>query len=118
MNRRVTMAERVRLPIWFAVAGAAAKALLIIGWRLSGGVSVFRVLTVFDPVSFWLAEVGVNLILGGRRIAPSPAQALTFEILLVLGFALQCLVLGIVVQSILRGLTRGREGGTASSRPA
>jgi hypothetical protein len=107
----------MRLPIWVALTGAVLKALLIIGWRLSGSAGVFTLLTVFDPVSFWLAEVGVALIFGGRRIAPSPEESLTFEVFLVLGFALQCLVLGVVLRSILRG-PRDRESGTASGRSA
>lgn len=108
-----------RLPIWFAIAGAALKVLLIIGWRLSGSASVFQVLTSYDPGSFWLAETGVNLIFGDRRIAPSGTESLTFELLLVLGFALQCLLLGVVVQSVLQMFNRGRrEPDTPGSRPA
>lgn len=108
-----------RLPIWFAIAGAGLKALLIIGWRVSGSAVVFRLLTSYDPVSFWLAEMGVKLIFGERRIAPTPPESLTFELLLVLGFAVQCLVLGIVVRSILQMLNRDRrEPGTPTSRPA
>ena len=70
-------------------------------------------------MSFWLAEMGVKRIFGERWIAPSPPEALTFELLLVLGSAVQCFVLGIAVQSILQMLNRDRrEPDTSRSRPA
>ena len=96
------------LPMWCALAGAALKVVLLVGWRISGSVTVFRLLTAYDPVSFWLAHVGVRAVFGDRRIAPSPPESLIFELLLVVGFALQCVVVAGVVQWIVHAIKRGR----------
>ena len=102
------MTTTMRLPMRCALVGAALKGLLLVGWRLSESVTAFRLLTAYDPVSFRLADVGVRMIFGDRAIAPSPAASLTFELLLVIGFALQCLVVAGVVLWIVRALTRSR----------
>ncbi len=107
----------MRLPIAFGASGAVLKALMLVIWRATQSVSVFRLLTVYDPASFWLAETGVGLLFGDRRIAPSGAEALTFELLLVLGFSLQCFVLGVIVQWLLRTLKHDRRTSTSVEGP-
>ena len=93
-----------RLPIWFAIGGAVLKTLLLIEWYGSRSTLAFGLLTSYDPVSYRLAQTGANLIFRSDRIMPTPPESVTFELFLVLGFSLQCLLLGIVVQSMLRSL--------------
>ena len=89
-----------RLPLLLLLCGALLKASLVVGWRITRNETTFKILTIYDPVSFWLAELGVGLAFDQRRIGPSPLEALTFEVLLILGFALQCFVLGMILRAI------------------
>jgi len=82
------------------VCGVLLKASLVVGWRIARNETAFKIATVYDPVSFWLAELGVRLGFDQRRIAPSPLESLTFEMLLILGFALQCFVLGMILSDL------------------
>jgi len=56
----------------------------------------------------WLAEEGLTLLFDRRGIGPSSAQVRLYEVFLVLGSAVQCLVLGIAVQAGLIVLRRRR----------
>jgi hypothetical protein len=111
------MAKTMRLPLWCALFGVALKALLFLGWTVSENVILVRLLTVYDPISLWLAEEGVSVIFDGRRIWPGGPESLTFEVLLVLGFSLQCFVLGGLVQWLLQTLKHNRRTGASIERP-
>jgi hypothetical protein len=80
-----------RLPLLLLGGGTLLKAALIAGFRITGGGSTayFLVITC-DPVSFWLAEQGVGLAFDQRRVFPTQTEAIAFEVLMVLGLALQC----------------------------
>jgi len=82
------------------VSGVLLKAALVVGWRVARSETALKIATVYDPVSFWLAEQGVRLGFDQRRIAASTLESLTFEVLLILGFALQCFLLGMILRAI------------------
>lgn len=88
----------MRVPIWVGILGAAAKALLLVMWRASGSAFLFSLLTTGDPVSFRLAEFGTGIAFDQRRIFPDWPEAMAFNVLLVSGFFLQCIVAGVFVQ--------------------
>jgi len=111
------MMATFRVPIWFAIIGAVLKTMAMVGWRVSGSIMLFRLVTVHDPVSLWLAEAVVAGAFREHPIWPSLWKMATYELVLVLGFALQCLLLGMVVQLIMSVLEYGyRARGTAGSR--
>ncbi len=91
-----------RLPILFLVAGLAIKGLLVLTWRFSQAPELFNLLTSYGPGVFAFAEKGVALLFDPRRIAPTPGESLAFEFLLVLGFGLECIVVGFLCQMVFR----------------
>lgn len=91
-----------RLPILFLVAGLAIKGLLVLAWRFSQAPELSNLLTSYDPGAFAFAEKGVALLFDPRRIAPTPGESLAFELLLVLGFGLECMIVGFLCQMFLR----------------
>jgi hypothetical protein len=93
---------RKRLPAVFLVGGMALKGLLVIAWRLSKAPALLALLTTYDPAGFWFAERTTALLFDHRRIAPTPVEAATFEVLLIVGFGIECLIAGLVISWILR----------------
>jgi hypothetical protein len=89
-----------RLPMLLLVSGALLKVALIAGLRMVRSPTILDMVTVYDLVSFWLAEQGVGLAFDQRRIFPTAHEAIVFEVLLVLGFALQCFLLGMILRAI------------------
>lgn len=106
------MLRRFRLPMGLAAGGAVFKILQIVAWRVSKSATAFQFLTAYDPISFGLAEVGVSVVFSQERIAPSNLESMTFEVLLVAGFSLQCFLLGLILQSLV-GLLNKRWSGTS-----
>jgi hypothetical protein len=99
-----------RLPIAFLVVGLAFKALLVLLWRLWRLPVLPNLLVYYDPGAFYFAEKMTRLFFDARRLAPPPGEALLFEVFLVIGFGIECLVIGFVLQWVLRRF-RGPRGG-------
>lgn len=93
---------RKRLPAVFFFGGMVLKGLLVVAWRLSKAPALLGLLTTYDPVGFWFAERTTALLFDQRRIAPTSMEALTFELLLILGFGLECLIVGLIIFWIVR----------------
>jgi len=91
-----------RLPMLFLIAGLAIKGLLVLAWRFSQAPELSKLLTSYDPGALVFAEKGVALLFDPRRIAPTPGESLAFELLLVLGFGLECMIVGFLCQILLR----------------
>lgn len=98
------MGIRNRLPIAFLIAGVALKGLLVLTWRLFRSPELLDVLTIYDPGAFWFAEKASTLLFGERRIAPTFAESGTFESLLVIGFGIECFVVGLIICWFLRNI--------------
>lgn len=111
----VPMAFLKRLPVLFLVAGLAFKGLLVLAWRISEAPELSNLLTIWDPGAFAFAEKGVALIFDPRRIAPTPGEALTFELLLILGFGLESMVVGLLWESLVRSKRSGPAAKQVSS---
>lgn len=97
----------LRKPLLFMIGGAVAKLSGIIIYRLWHPHVLFRVLAAYDPLGFQFAEWTVRLFFDQRRVFPTPTEALVFDLLLVVGFAVQCLILGTAISGV-RFLVRCR----------
>src|SRR5713226_5087224 len=97
----VTMNIR-RLPVAFLVVGLALKATLVFLWRLFPIPGILKLLIYYDPGAFHFAERAAKLFFDQRRLAPTPAESILFEVFLVIGFGIECLLIGFVVQWVLR----------------
>jgi hypothetical protein len=114
------MGSMKRLPIAFMVGGLLFKAGLEALWKLTGFPEIARLLTTFDPGAVWFATKVTSVLFDQRRIAPTPAEATMFALLLILGFGLECLFLGIIVQQFRvrwRG-NRNENPGLGAKTPA
>jgi hypothetical protein len=60
--------------------------------------SIVRLATIYDPAAFWAANLGSSLFFDPKRIAPGNGEIQIFELILVTAFAIECLVLGYLVQ--------------------
>lgn len=105
-----------RLPTLFLAAGLVLKGLLVLTWRLFRIPELLGLLTTYDPGAFWLAEKTTALIFDQRRIAPSSAETIAFELLLIVGFGIECLLLGLLIRWFLR--RPNRAAGHTGSRSA
>lgn len=88
----------MRLPIAFMFGGVLLKTSLIFAWRLFQPPELFNFLTTYDPGAFAFAERGASLFFDQRRIAPGAGEAVIFEFLLVIGFGIECFLLGLLVR--------------------
>jgi len=84
------------------VAGLAAKSAAVVAYHLFRTPVVVRLLTTYDPLGVLFAERVLPLLFDLRGIAPPPGAPAMYEILLVVGFALQCFVLGFAVSEVRR----------------
>lgn len=90
-----------RIPILLLVAGLCVKGLLVLALRFSHAPELLNLLTTYDPCAFAFAENTVSLLFDPRRIAPTPSEAVAFDLLLILGFGLECMLVGFLVQIFL-----------------
>jgi hypothetical protein len=98
-----------RLPIVFLVVGIALKAMLVLLWRLSQIPAILKLLVYYDPGAFHFAEKMAGLFFDQRRLAPTPAESILFEIFLITGFGIECLAIGFLAQWVLRHYRGARD---------
>jgi hypothetical protein len=106
-----------RLPIAFLVVGLVFKTLLVFLWRLWKFPGVLNLLIYYDPGAFHFAEKMAGLFFDQRRLAPTSGESALFEIFLVIGFGIECLVLGFVVQWVLRRFRGPRSAPSMPTMP-
>jgi hypothetical protein len=94
--------RRIRLGLILLVAGLAAKSAAVVAYHLFRSPVLARVLTTYDPLGVLFADRVLPLFFDLRGIAPPPGAPATYEILLVIAFALQCFVLGFAVSEVRR----------------
>jgi len=98
------------LPFLFFLVGVALKGLGVAAWHLWQPDRLDEVLVRFDPLAVWLGDTVTALVFDQRPIAPSEAEIWSFEVLLVLGFGLEFLLLGFVVRLALRRFQKRESG--------
>jgi hypothetical protein len=97
-----------RLPIAFLILGLLFKAFLLVLWRHWRAVAVMDLLTYYDPGARYLAEKVTHLFFAGE-IAPAPGAEMCYEIALVIGFGIECLLAGFLLRWLL-GRFQGQRG--------
>jgi hypothetical protein len=91
-----------RLPIAFLVVGIVFKALLVFLWRQGVSSSLLSLLTTYDPGANYFAEKVTRLFFDYRGITFAPGANMFFEIFLVVGFGIECFIVGLVLQWLIR----------------
>ena len=104
-----------RLPITFLFGGVAFKALLVFLWKLWHLPLLANVLIYYDPGARYFAEEITRLFFdyGGLTLAPGAPRF--YEVVLVIGFGIECLLVGLLAQWVLRRFT-GRVAQVIPSR--
>lgn len=103
-----------RLPIAFLVLGLVFKTFLVLLWRNGRSPALLNLLTYYDPGARYFAEWLTRLFFNRGGITFAPGSTTFFDIFLVVGFGIECLVLGFVVQWLL---SRFRHSEGARSMP-
>lgn len=98
-TRKVTNVRK--LPIWFLATGIALKGILLLLWRLWELPELTKPLIYYDPGALFFAERMVRLFFDPRRLFPGHGEAALFELFLVLGFGIECLIAGFVLRWVL-----------------
>ena len=88
------------IPLVFLVGGLLTKTMLVCLSHLVQSPVLITVLTDCDPGAFAFANWGSSLFFEERRFAPGPGEAQIFEILLILGFGIECLAFGFLLRWI------------------
>ena len=91
-----------RLPVAFLLGGLALKTAVLLFWRLWQTPALLKLAIYYDPGAFHFAEKAAGLFFDQRRLAPTAGESILFEVFLVIGFGLECLVLGFIIQWVLR----------------
>ena len=91
-----------RFSIAVLIGGLGTKASLVLLWRVVKSPALSRLLTTYDPVAYVFAESFASLFYDPKRIAPGPGEAQIFEIALVFGFGVECLLVGLAVRWLIR----------------
>jgi hypothetical protein len=91
-----------RLPIAFLVAGLVLKTLVLVGWKLWKFPSLLNLAIYYDPGAFHFAERAAGLFFDQRRLAPTPGESALFHVFLIIGFGIECFLIGFLCQWLLR----------------
>jgi len=102
------------LPAIFLVVGLASKTALILVWKFFRVPFLLNLVINWDPGAFHFAERISGWFFDQRRLAPSPAESMVFELFLVVGFGIECLLLGLLLQWLF---LRFRSGDNVPSVP-
>jgi hypothetical protein len=105
--------NRFRMPLILMAVGFAAKGAGVIIYRRFQPPGLGAALTTYDPLGFRFADAVLPLFFDLRGIAPPAAASAVFEVVLVMGFAVQCFILGLAISEGRRLL--GKRGGSCPS---
>jgi hypothetical protein len=84
--------------LYFFITGAFLKTILIVLWELHQPYVAYCLAITYDPVGIFTAYHITSLVFN-EGIAPS-GEATFFNIVFVITFALECAVLGYIIQII------------------
>jgi len=97
-----------RLPIAFLVVGLVSKSFLIFLWRHWKFPSLPNLLIYYDPAARYFAERVTRLRFDHGGITFATGSNTCFEISLVIGFGIECLLVGFLIRWLL-GRFHGEE---------
>jgi len=104
-----------RLPIAFLVLGLVFKAFLVFLWRHARSPGLLSLLTYYDPGARYFAERMTRLFFDHGGITLAPGAPTFFDIFLVIGFGIECLLVGFLLRWLL-GRSLGRRGDEGLAR--
>lgn len=91
-----------RLPIAFLVLGLVFKTFLVFLWRHGRSPGLLNLLTYYDPGARYFAERMTRLFFDYGGITFAPGAPMFFEVFLVIGFGIECLLVGFLLQWLFR----------------
>ena len=90
-----------RLPIVLLVVGLAFKGILVVLWRLWQIPRLPDLLIYYDPGARYFAEVMTRLFFDYRGITMAAGAPAFYEVFLVVGFGIECLLVGFLLRWLL-----------------
>lgn len=90
-----------RLPIAFLVLGLAFKTLLVLLWRRWSSGWLLNLLVYYDPGARYFAEKMTRLFFDHGGITFAPGANAFFDVMLVIGFGIECLLAGFLLRWVL-----------------
>ena len=90
-----------RLPIAFLVLGLVFKTFLVFLWRHGRSPGLLNLLTYYDPGARYFAERTTRLFFDQGGITLAPGAPTYYEVFLISGFGIECLLVGFLVQWVL-----------------
>jgi hypothetical protein len=97
------------LPIYLFILAAGYKTLLIVLYRIYQSTIVIKLAITYDPIGYWMSSIITSFFYDQRRFAPAPGEDAFREIAIVIAFAIECAVLGLIVQMIIRKIQKSRK---------
>jgi hypothetical protein len=94
--------NRFRIPLNLLFGGIAAKGAAVASYHLFPRSGLAAVLATDDPLGSRFANALLPLFFDLRGIAPPATAPPVFEVLLVIGFGVQCFILGLAVTECRR----------------
>ena len=95
-----------RLPVAFLFVGLLFKTTLVVLFGLWHTALILRLDLLYDPGAWYFAEKIANFFF---RREPPPTESVVYEISLVVGFGIECLLIGLMLQCLLRRWPRGNQ---------
>ena len=90
-----------RLPIAFLVLGLAFKTFLVLLWRYWHSGVLLNLLIYYDPGARYFAEKVTRLFFDYGGITLAPGANAFFDVVLVIGFGIECLLAGFLLRWLL-----------------
>jgi hypothetical protein len=90
-----------RLPIAFLVLGLAFKTFLVLLWRHWSSGALLNLLIYYDPGARYFAEKVTRLFFDYGGITLAPGANAFFDVVLVIGFGIECLLAGFLLRWLL-----------------
>ena len=109
--------KTARLPLIFLVAGLVLKGYLVLLFRLRQIPELIPIVIDYDPGGFWFAEQVTPLFFDPRRFAPTLQEAFFFDVLLVVGFGIECFLIGLLIRWVYRQRTSSHHLGGSGGAP-
>ncbi len=91
-----------RLPMVFLIVGLAFKALLVLLWSLWQLPVLSNLLVYYDPGAHYFAERTTRLFFDYGGITLAPGAPTFYEVFLIIGFGIECLLVGFLFQWLFR----------------
>jgi hypothetical protein len=85
----------------FLVLGLTFKTFLVLLWKHGHSPSLLNLLTHYDPGARYFAEAMTRLFFDRGGFTFTPGSNAFYEIFLVIGFGIEALVIGLLVQWML-----------------